>query len=89
MGLSAICIRRPVFATVLSLLVVLVGLVAYDRLTIREYPEIDEPTVSITTPYRGAPAELMAAGSNELSWRMTASARAGSTVLSGGRSISG
>ncbi len=59
MGLSAICIRRPVFATVLSLLVVLVGLVAYDRLTIREYPEIDEPTVSITTTYRGAPAELM------------------------------
>ena len=59
MGLSAICIRRPVFAIVLSLLVVLVGLVAYDRLTIREYPEIDEPTVSITTTYRGAPAELM------------------------------
>ena len=59
MGLSAICIRRPVFAIVLSLLVVLVGLVAYDRLTIREYPEIDEPTVSITTTYRGAPAELI------------------------------
>lgn len=59
MGLSAICIRRPVFAIVLSLLVVLVGLVAYDRLTIREYPEIDEPTVSITTVYRGAPAELI------------------------------
>ena len=59
MGLSAICIRRPVFAIVLSLLVVLVGLVAYERLTIREYPEIDEPTVSITTNYRGAPAELM------------------------------
>ena len=59
MGLSAICIKRPVFATVLSLLVVLVGMVAYERLTIREYPEIDEPTVSITTNYRGAPAELI------------------------------
>ena len=59
MGLSAICIKRPVFATVLSLLVVVLGLVSYQRLTIREYPEIDEPTVSVTTVYRGAPAELI------------------------------
>ncbi|NNG02570.1 MAG: efflux RND transporter permease subunit, partial [Inquilinus sp.] len=40
MGLSALCIKRPVFAIVLSLLVMLIGLVAYERLTIREYPEI-------------------------------------------------
>ncbi len=58
-GLSAICIRRPVFATVLSLALILIGLVSLQRLTIREYPEIDEPTVSVTTAFRGAPAELI------------------------------
>ena len=58
-GLPALCIKRPVFGTVLSLIVVLIGLVAGDRLTIREYPEIDEPTVSVTTDYRGAAAEIM------------------------------
>jgi multidrug efflux pump len=47
-------IRRPVFATVMSLLVVLVGLVAYLSLTVREYPNIDEPVVSVTTDYKGA-----------------------------------
>ena len=59
MGLSALCIKRPVLATVLSLVVVLVGLVSYQRLTIREYPEIDEPTVSVTTTYRGASADII------------------------------
>ncbi len=55
MSLSALCIKRPVLATVLSLVVILIGLVSFQRLTIREYPEIDEPTVSVTTAYRGAP----------------------------------
>jgi multidrug efflux pump len=59
MGLSALCIKRPVLATVLSLVVILVGLVSYQRLTIREYPEIDEPTVSVTTTYRGASADII------------------------------
>jgi len=48
MYLSDISIRRPVLATVMSLAVLLVGLVAYDRLSIREYPDIDEPVISIT-----------------------------------------
>ena len=39
MTLSELCIRRPVFATVLSLVVVLVGVVSFSRLTVREYPE--------------------------------------------------
>ena len=54
MNLSELCIRRPVFATVLSLVVLLVGLMAYSRLPVREYPNIDEPVVSVTTDYRGA-----------------------------------
>ena len=52
-------IRRPVLATVLSLLVVLVGLVSYANLTVREYPNIDEPTVSVRTAYLGASAEII------------------------------
>jgi len=57
--LSEICIRRPVFASVLSLAVLLVGLMAYSRLTVREYPNIDEPVVSVTTEYRGASPEII------------------------------
>lgn len=59
MGLPEICIRRPVFATVLSLLMVLVGIVAYSRLTVREYPNIDEPVVSVVTTYTGASASIV------------------------------
>jgi multidrug efflux pump len=59
MTLSEISIRRPVFATVLSLVIVLIGLMAYTRLTIREYPNIDEPVVSVTTEYTGASADVM------------------------------
>ena len=59
MLLSDTCIRRPVFATVLSLLIVLVGLISYDRLTVREYPAIDEPVVSVSTTYTGASPEVI------------------------------
>ena len=59
MGLSAICIRRPVFATVLSLIIVLLGLTAYQRLTVREYPNIDPPVVTVRTSYPGASAEIV------------------------------
>lgn len=41
MKISETSVRRPVLATVMSLIIVLIGLVAYDRLTIREYPNID------------------------------------------------
>ena len=59
MSLSEICIRRPVFATVLSLIILLIGIVAYGRLTVREYPQVDEPVVSVTTTYPGASAALI------------------------------
>jgi multidrug efflux pump len=59
MRLSQICIERPVFATVLSLVLVLLGLVSFDRLTIREYPKIDEPVVTVSTNYRGASPEII------------------------------
>ncbi|MBX9764097.1 MAG: efflux RND transporter permease subunit [Pseudomonadaceae bacterium] len=59
MTLSDICIRRPVFATVLSLIVVLLGLMAYDRLSVREYPNIDVPIVTVNVTYPGASPEIM------------------------------
>ena len=59
MQLAETSIRRPVFATVLSLLIVLIGAVSFNRLTVREYPKIDEPVVSITTSFTGASSEVM------------------------------
>ncbi len=59
MRLPEICIQRPVFATVLSVIVFLVGLISYSRLSVREYPRIDEPVVSVETVYTGASAEVV------------------------------
>ncbi|MEO8486402.1 MAG: efflux RND transporter permease subunit [Betaproteobacteria bacterium] len=59
MQLPEICIKRPVFATVLSLVILLIGLISYTRLSVREYPRIDEPVVSVNTTYRGASAEVV------------------------------
>lgn len=59
MSLPELCIRRPVFATVLSLVICLVGLVAYQRLAVREYPNIDVPVVSVRTDFTGASAAVV------------------------------
>ena len=59
MTLSDICIRRPVFATVLSLILVLLGLMAYQRLSVREYPNVDVPIVTVNVTYPGASPEIM------------------------------
>ncbi|TMJ37803.1 MAG: efflux RND transporter permease subunit, partial [Alphaproteobacteria bacterium] len=59
MSISELCIRRPVFATVLSLIILLIGIVAYGRLIVREYPQVDEPVVSVNTTYTGASAILV------------------------------
>ncbi|WP_288252184.1 efflux RND transporter permease subunit [uncultured Hydrogenophaga sp.] len=59
MQLPEVAIRRPVFATVLSLLILLVGLVSFNNLTVREYPRIDEPTVTVTTRFGGASSEVI------------------------------
>jgi multidrug efflux pump len=59
MVISDICIRRPVLATVLSLVITLLGLVSYNRLSVREYPKIDEPVVTVETKYLGASSEII------------------------------
>ncbi|MBA54848.1 MAG: multidrug transporter AcrB [Pseudomonadales bacterium] len=59
MLISDLSIKRPVFASVISLLLIAFGLVAFDRLTLREYPRIDPPVVTISTGYRGAAAAVV------------------------------
>ncbi|HEY5808652.1 MAG TPA: efflux RND transporter permease subunit, partial [Povalibacter sp.] len=59
MILSEISVRRPVFAMVISLLLTIVGLMAANRLPVREYPDISAPIVSIDTSYRGATAAVV------------------------------
>ncbi|MGB5672838.1 MAG: efflux RND transporter permease subunit, partial [Sedimenticolaceae bacterium] len=59
MILSDVSVTRPVFASVLSLLLIAFGLVAFDRLPLREYPDIDPPVVSVETVYRGAAANVV------------------------------
>jgi multidrug efflux pump len=59
MRFSELSVRRPVFASVLSLMVMLVGLVSYGKLAVREYPRIDEPVVTVNTRLIGASSEVI------------------------------
>ncbi|BCV66689.1 multidrug transporter [Shewanella carassii] len=59
MILTDISVKRPVFASVISLLLIAFGLVSFDKLPLREYPDIDPPIVSIDTSYRGASASVV------------------------------
>ena len=59
MVLSEISIKRPVLATVMSLLIVLVGFLSFTRMAVREYPNIDPPVVSVRTVYKGATAQVI------------------------------
>jgi len=59
MILSDISIKRPVFATVISLLIVVFGISALMKLSVREYPDIDPPEVSISVDYAGAAPEVI------------------------------
>ena len=59
MQLSETSIRRPVLAIVMSLLLVLIGLVSFKQLSLREYPRIDEPLVNVNTRLVGASSEVI------------------------------
>src|SRR6476646_10625637 len=57
--LAELCVRRPVFATVLSLAMVVVGFVSYFKLGVDRFPKVDFPTITVTTRLPGAaPEEL-------------------------------
>ena len=66
MFLSDLSVKRPVFASMISLLLVVFGLVAFNRLPLREYPDIDPPVVSIETIYPGASASVVETRITEL-----------------------
>ncbi|MBI1250915.1 MAG: multidrug transporter AcrB [Alphaproteobacteria bacterium] len=59
MTLSELSVRRPVLATVFSLLIIAFGLIAFTRLPLRELPDIDPPIVSVDVTYRGASAQVV------------------------------
>jgi len=59
MFLSDVSIRRPVLATVFSLLLVVFGVISFGRLPVREYPDIDPPIVSVESKYPGAAAAVV------------------------------
>jgi multidrug efflux pump len=59
MSLSSISIRRPVLATVASALIIVFGLIGYSFLGVREFPAVDPPTITVTTSYRGASADIV------------------------------
>lgn len=61
MTLAEISIRRPVLATVMSLVIVLFGVVGFRFLGVREYPAVDPPIVTVTTNYPGASPDVVAA----------------------------
>ncbi|MGH8705136.1 MAG: efflux RND transporter permease subunit [Burkholderiales bacterium] len=59
MQLPELCIRRPVLATVMSLMIVLLGVISFQRLTVREYPKIDTPVASVRTVFKGASPQVI------------------------------
>ncbi|MFT6724511.1 MAG: multidrug efflux pump, partial [Arenicella sp.] len=59
MLISDISVKRPVFAAVISILIIVFGIVSFDRLTLREYPDIDPPVVTVQVSYPGAPANIV------------------------------
>ena len=59
MKLSDLSIKRPVFAAVISLLLVVLGIMAFMRLTVRELPNVDPPIVSVDVSYPGASAAVV------------------------------
>lgn len=59
MMISDISVRRPVFATVMSLLLFILGVGAVTRLSLREFPDVERPVVNIETRYRGASSDVV------------------------------
>ncbi len=66
MILSDVSVKRPVFATVLSLMLIAFGIMAFNQLPLREYPDTSPPVVSISTSYPGASADIIETQVTEL-----------------------
>ncbi|MCC8188182.1 MAG: efflux RND transporter permease subunit [Bacteroides sp.] len=59
MNISELSIRRPVLATVMTIIIILFGLIGYTSLGVREYPSVDNPVISVTCSYPGANADVI------------------------------
>lgn len=59
MNISELSIRRPVLATVLTLIILLFGFIGYSYLGVREYPSVDNPIISVSCSYPGANADVI------------------------------
>ncbi|MBS1563203.1 MAG: efflux RND transporter permease subunit, partial [Bacteroidetes bacterium] len=59
MNISELSLKRPVFATVMNLMIILFGVVGYTFLAVRDYPAIDPPIISVSTSYTGANPDIM------------------------------
>ncbi len=59
MSLSSISIQRPVLATVMSLMIIIIGIIGYTFLGVRDYPSVDPPVISVRTSFPGANADVI------------------------------
>lgn len=59
MSLSSLSVRRPVLASVMSIIIVLFGVIGYNYLGVREYPSVDPPIITVSTSYTGANADVI------------------------------
>lgn len=59
MNISELSIRRPVLATVLTIIILLFGFIGYSALSVREYPSVDNPIISVSCSYPGANADVI------------------------------
>ncbi|MEO6813793.1 MAG: efflux RND transporter permease subunit [Ginsengibacter sp.] len=59
MNISLTSLRRPVFAIVMNLVIVLFGIIGFKFLGVRDYPAIDPPNISVSTPYAGANSDII------------------------------
>src|SRR6201746_2971405 len=59
MSLSSVSKKRPVLATVLSIVIVVFGIIGYNFLGIRDFPSVDPPIITVTTSYSGANSDVI------------------------------
>ena len=75
MNISELSIRRPVLATVLTIIILLFGFIGYSYLGVREYPSVDNPIISVSCSYPGANADVIENQITEPVYRASAPCR--------------
>jgi multidrug efflux pump len=85
MWLSDVSVKRPVFATVLALLLVAFGALSFNELPVREYPDISAPIISVSVGYPGASAEVVENRITQLLEREVSGIEGAKTITSSSR----